>query len=74
MRLPGFTAEKTVYEPTTQYRREGSYKTVGQGVQPAGLNWACYAACLTGCGWGGVPQSLCRQSCRRQCTTTVEPR
>lgn len=75
MRLPGFTAEKTLYELATRYRREGSYKGVGQVVQPAAVNWGCYMACISTCEWGrGIPLSLCRQACKQQCTTTAEPK
>lgn len=67
MRLPGFTAEKTVYESETRYSREGSYQGIGQLVQPASVNWGCYAACASFCDYTGMA-AACRRECRRRCT------
>jgi hypothetical protein len=68
MKIPGFTAESSVYRTGIQYRMTPRFATNSTIMRPQACNVDCYTDCLDDCRRDiGQPKLQCIRNCRIRC-------
>lgn len=74
MKIPGFTAESSVYRTGIQYRMTARFATNSTIMRPQACNVDCYTDCLDDCRRDiGQPKLQCIRNCRIRCDCEPPP-
>jgi hypothetical protein len=66
LRMPGFTAETSLYQTDRSYQGFGRYHAANGSVHPAILDPFCVDDCLEKCSVSKLPQA-CFNHCIKRC-------